>query len=563
MKDRNVLLLITFSLLLGLASSVFVLYARINTEKNDSVIDISADYGDIERLSTIEKVSVPAILDEFKKAGLTSVALSEMLENSADVNLLIGVDPKKNDLYIPSRGLQREQIKLVEDAGLRVIPRIRNDFNISGALISKKLRDIAGSDVVIFAEEEVLGYPNYLPETAKALKADDIKYGYIEFGKQFGDDDLAALVGDKNTVKVHSVPQEEMENLSESALVQRYVRGARERGIRILYVHLLQYADKDKDLISTNSAFISDLNKELTSYGFSTGKASTLSPVRANSIERIFIAFAVAAGTALLVLFFFPVNFVTIIVLLILFALLPSKLLALISAVVFPSYAVISQFPVKREKSAYGLVSQSILICMTVAGITALGAIFIASILGAAPFSGIKIAFILPVIIVAGYFFFRSEKLDMVFKILDANIKVYHALLFFLIGAAGALLILRSGNFGVPVSGAETHARDFLENMLFVRPRTKEFLIGYPALIIAAIYYLKGGNRWLWFWLMIGVLAPISMINSFCHSHTPLAITVTRSVSGLILGIAVGLIAYGIYWICSRYAGNLGFRSGK
>jgi hypothetical protein len=131
--------------------------------------------------------------------------------------------------------------------------------------------------------------------------------------------------------------------------------------------------------------------------------------------------------------------------------------------------------------------------------------------------------------------------------ILYADIKVIHALIFIVAAAAGALLILRSGNFGIPVPVAERSARGALENLLSVRPRTKEFLIGYPAIILAAIYYVKGGGKWLWILLAVGVLAPISMINSFCHTHTPLAVSVSRSVSGLIIGIVIGLILYMIY----------------
>jgi hypothetical protein len=136
--------------------------------------------------------------------------------------------------------------------------------------------------------------------------------------------------------------------------------------------------------------------------------------------------------------------------------------------------------------------------------------------------------------------------------LLGINIKVSHAVIFLLAAACGALFILRSGNFGLPVLGPEKFLRALLENIMVIRPRTKEFLIGYPALILGAVYYFKGGNKWLWFWLSAGVLAPVSMTNSFCHIHTPVLITLVRSCVGLIIGVALGISVYFLYVIWGR-----------
>jgi hypothetical protein len=243
--------------------------------------------------------------------------------------------------------------------------------------------------------------------------------------------------------------------------------------------------------------------------------------------------------------------------------------LALLSAIIFPAYAVISMFPAKRESSMLAVISRVVLTVFYIAAITAMGAVFIASLLsekihvvGIDAFSGVKIALIIPLILVASYFFLRKEgeeKLEVrtsIFKakeLLNINIKVSHAVIFLIAAACGALFILRSGNFGLPVLGPEKYLRALLENVMVIRPRTKEFLIGYPALVLGAIYYMKGGNKWLWLWLSAGVLAPISMTNSFCHIHTPVLITLVRSCVGLILGIALGLFIYLLYVIYCRF----------
>ncbi len=48
-----------------------------------------------------------------------------------------------------------------------------------------------------------------------------------------------------------------------------------------------------------------------------------------------------------------------------------------------------------------------------------------------------------------------------------------------------ALFVARSGNDpGVGVSATELKVRSLLDKYLLVRPRTKEFLLGHPALLL-------------------------------------------------------------------------------
>jgi len=567
MKDRNIVLLITISLLLSIAVSAFVLYKRINAEKANNSIELAADFSDIERLSSIQKIPIGTVLMKIRDAGVTSVALTEDLAGSYDLNLICGVDPKKLNLYIPSKGLSSSKIRMIKSAGLWVIPRIRNALNASNAVINKKIADVSAYDTVIFAEEEVLGYPNYLRETAGALSKNKLKYGFVEFGKQMGDSALSSYMGG-NLIKVHSIPPDELEKMSREEAVKRFIRAARERNIRILYIHLFQYPETGKDLLSTNLSLTAELKKELFSSGFVIGKASMPQKIAVSKAEKSLIGLGVTGGAILLLHYFIPVNLYISLAMFVLFALLSSKSLALLSAVIFPAYAVISMFPAKRDRLDGGMVSRSAATVIYIAAIAAVGAVFIAALLsdkvhmvGIDAFSGVKIALILPLILVASYFFLRKEdeeKLDIrtsilkVKELLGINIKISHAVIFILAAACGALFILRSGNFGLPVLGPEKYLRALLENIMVIRPRTKEFLIGYPALILGAIYYYKGGNKWLWFWLSAGVLAPVSMTNSFCHIHTPVLITLVRSCVGLILGIALGLFMYFLYIIWNR-----------
>jgi predicted lysophospholipase L1 biosynthesis ABC-type transport system permease subunit len=96
------------------------------------------------------------------------------------------------------------------------------------------------------------------------------------------------------------------------------------------------------------------------------------------------------------------------------------------------------------------------------------------------------------------------------------------------------------------VPGIEKIFRDILENILYIRPRTKEFLIGYPFLFLAAARYLRGEKKWLWFLAALGAIAPISVFNAFSHIHTPIMVSMIRTVNGLVLGIIFGWIVVAI-----------------
>ena len=61
----------------------------------------------------------------------------------------------------------------------------------------------------------------------------------------------------------------------------------------------------------------------------------------------------------------------------------------------------------------------------------------------------------------------------------------------------------------------EQSFREFLELHFFARPRYKEFLIGYPVLMLS--YYFvdtRISRHLIWFFVVIGSIAPISLINS-------------------------------------------------
>jgi hypothetical protein len=237
------------------------------------------------------------------------------------------------------------------------------------------------------------------------------------------------------------------------------------------------------------------------------------------------------------------------------------KGLAWLAAVVFPSYAVVATFS-KERKQTTSLFYAAVLLLINVVAETSLGIFLMIGLLadyrfmsGIEVFPAVKTALVLPLLIIAFYFMTKlsgagglQERLR---KFLETKVTLSTVIIgLFILGALG-VLVARSGNFSLPVPVFEKYFRNWLEMLLYVRPRTKEFLVGYPFLFLTAYYYLKGRREWLWLLAAIGGVAPISVFNSFSHIHTPVMISLTRTFNGLALGIIIGLAAG---WLAAHFS---------
>ena len=165
-------------------------------------------------------------------------------------------------------------------------------------------------------------------------------------------------------------------------------------------------------------------------------------------------------------------------------------------------------------------------------------------------FRGIKISLIIPILytaIVYYIMFVKNEKSNLikdVQKVLVSDIKVYWVIIAGAVGAVGLYYIIRSGNVNT-ISSLEHALRNFVTDLFPARPRTKEFLIGYPALILF-VYYAKNSKIQLVKWLLAvasSILAA-SVTNSFCHVFTDFSTIVSRTLNGLILGVVIGAVIY-------------------
>jgi hypothetical protein len=124
---------------------------------------------------------------------------------------------------------------------------------------------------------------------------------------------------------------------------------------------------------------------------------------------------------------------------------------------------------------------------------------------------------------------------------------------------AGVYYIYRTGN-STNVSATELQFRNFLENTLVARPRTKELLIGWPCLMLF-IWSLRRQMNFLP--LLFGLCASIglvSIVNTFLHIRTPFLLSLLRTgwgvLFGLIIGAALVCVAELVYRLVKKIIGG-------
>ncbi len=416
------------------------------------------------------------------------------------------ISDKGAGIVIPdSAAGKRKYIRPVNDslANLKSIERIFEKGNYEG---------------VIFKGTEVLGYPDHIEYVNRRLKETGIIVFNIEFSPQKG---MREVSSGLPVALLHSIP----DDMKEGEAVRRGLRAIRERSVRGFY-----FRDR-----SNAEAFKNHIEKHPISTGSPAGALIVSDPV--------FLSYA--AALALLSGLFLASGFNSMAVFSVaVFLFLTSfiwpagvkNILIISTAAAVPPLSV--KIAMNRRKH---LLSALIFI----AAFSFLGGIVISSVGWSAELytkinhlRGIKLSFILPIALGAAVFL--SEEIK---SILNKEVKWLHLIAAVALGAVLGFMVFRTANVsGQFVSGVEIYLRNILEKLFVFRPRFKEFLIGNPLLIAGLYIYSKNKSpsalsKVL---LVLGLMGPVSVINSFMHIHTPIAASVIRSFYGWIVGLPVG-----------------------
>ncbi len=496
-------------------------------------------------------------------------------------------------------GLSPERVATIKSAGLRVVPRLRGgDWMTSADIVkpleaaTKTLQRNPGSppNVVIFDGKDIPGYKEQLPAVADYLAQpnhDIFYYGAVELGKQKGDLELSTKLKG-HLVRVHSISAEELSNLTPQQAVARFTLAVKDRNIRVLYAHYPQILplELEQTPVKSVARYINAISEGVKKSGFVIAQTDGARPFRDLPMRKPVLAFIfLGAGAAMLLWFltFLPAK-------------LPEKWLhwgwrlliigtvgaaavafklpdtgrtvfGLMAATGFPliglsfAYREINYLSERRFSHAF---LRMLLTLILATAFSLIGGLFIAAMFAetrflvkVTQFTGVKATLIIPLVLFAllvlvdGIARAEESFTDYIARckarllgILKQPIYVWWVALAVVALAIFYVIIARSGNdSGVTVTSGEIQLRGFLERILNARPRSKEFALGHPLFLISLFLANRGYRNAALLVMIGGVIGQVDVVNTYCHAHTPVLLSMMRTFNGWWLGTIIGLIA--------------------
>ena len=399
----------------------------------------------------------------------------------------------------------------------------------------------------------------------------------------------AALATDLNTVRVFSMwdyiqyryayygysGPEEIENALYRAVV--------ERNIRVIYFKPIKQTDDHHVYITDAEVYrdlFSGLNQRLAAHGISMGRASVMENYQVPSLALLALGLGAGVGGALLPDTFLPMKRkwtlilagAAVVCVAGAWRVMPNtyRLLAsFASAVVFACLAAAfflmaaKRTGEKLEKYAglTKILPRCIAILLIAVAISLAGAMLTAAPLRSTDFMlelgifrGVKAAQLLPLaffcmLFLSYYGLFDKKRKNNYLDLRDIvtamrwNIPVWGVLLLCVMGLVGYYYLARTGHeTNVAISDVEMIFRNDLETMLLARPRTKEFLVAFPGIMLAVYCAVRRLPFWTALFGLAGTIGLTSVCNTFMHIRTPLYLGFVRTAYSLVLGIVIGAV---------------------
>ena len=508
-------------------------------------------------------------------------------------------DLLSSKLMYVSLGLLPEKVEAIQAAGMAIVPRTlcyagHNDTRYAQASVAGYEKHGITPAYIIAGGEALLGYDkdgdfvrDYMERTGASL-------GMIETNvqreniKQTGVEETAQATG-CNAVRVFSMwdyvqyryayygyeGAEEVANCIYRAIV--------ERNIRAVYFKMVKATD-DLHVYITDPEVYRDLfdslDQRLAAHGISRGRASVMEDYQVPSLALLAVGLGAGVGGALLPDTFLPMKRKWTLLLAGAAAVcvagawkvLPNSfrlLASFASAVVFACLAA-AFFLMAAKRTGQKLdqnagllkiLPRSIAILAIAVAISMAGAMMTAAPLSSTGFMlemgifrGVKAAQLLPLaffclLFVSYYGLFEKDRkndhLDPrdIFTALGWTIPMWAVLLMAAVGLAGYYYLARTGHeTGVTISDTEMIFRNDLEYLLLARPRTKEFLVAFPGIMLAVYCAVRRLPFWTALFGLAGTIGLTSVCNTFMHIRTPLYLGFVRTAYSLLLGILVGVV---------------------
>lgn len=348
--------------------------------------------------------------------------------------------------------------------------------------------------------------------------------------------------GQRQLARGHEVPEEDAVRDSVEVLTARFRRAVVERGVRALLLSPLPGRNPEETL-----TFYARTVTRVREAGLEPGPLAA-PPRDVPPWARTLLHLGTVAWAGLLLLRFLPAGIVTLLVAagsvalpLTVGPVLLAQADALLVALAAPVLGALLFTPPRAAGLLAGVQRVLAFSLFSLAAGLLMAALLSgpAFVLGIAPFRGVKAALLLPPVLGMALVLFKERR---TLRKALRDFRPAHAALALLGIAAGALALLRSGDFDPLVSGLEERARGWLEDLLVARPRFKEFLVGHPSLLLLGAD--GAGSLWGGLFLFLGLIGQASILNTFAHPHTPLLLSLLRTGNGLLLGLLVGVVLH-------------------
>ncbi|MFI5386565.1 MAG: DUF5693 family protein [Fimbriimonadales bacterium] len=581
--------------------SVYSISHRYRIEERNRAVSIAVEYETIEAFAAAQGKPVDEALVQLKKQGLGSVVLSEeyvvdainagnavMKPTGIGASSGLTADRLKRGLNLrfPGRvtsstpdftfspfefvvpgvsattirgtpiGINPDQAATIRKAGLGIVARMANPPGVNANYVKQTL-DWAhelGATVFLPMGDQVLGRREALKDMTNELTKLGMVYASPEFSKLGGDENVLQLIPG-HVVRLHSAQAAELDKLPFDEAVDRYSRAARERGMRVLLVRPVSFAAPQP--LASLDDFIKKINLDCRRQGLDMGEARPFEDPAVPAWLTLLIGLSIVptayfAGAA--VVKNRRAQIAGLVLALAIGALAFTNHVrpfsALLAALAFPA----SAFIVLDARKKLNLVIDFVLVSL----ISLVGGLAVAGLLNsqsylirAEQFEGVKLAVFLPIALVALYFLIRGSDLKAALR----DPMTWGSALVALVILGGlAFMSSRTGNDNpAGVSDVELKMRFVLDQILFVRPRTKEFLVGHPLLILGIGLLIAqrrnpNAKRAVWTALALagGAIGQTDIVNTLCHIHTPVLLSLTRIGVGMVAGCIIGLAVWAI-----------------
>ncbi len=497
-----------------------------------------------------------------------------------------------------SLGFDKDKLQKVKNADMQIIPRTVGFDGWNGRKFEKavveeysQLKEIP--EYILFAGLEIIGQDEGSVLIKDYIESNHIKIGMVESTFQRGHNEQTGLfelveASNYNMVRTfttwnyiqnryqyYNYPgAEEIENTFFRAITERNIRLIYFKPIKEFKDHYVYITDKNEYIKMFES-----LESRIAEHGIYFGPASVMQPYKIGVVKKVLMTLGTIAGGMILLSAFIDLKnrykygllglgSIGAIGAFIVSAQLAELASALAASIIFPSLAIYYlllrcryyQSVLAQDEKLSKTIIFSIKELLIASSISAIGALLTSAVIADIDyllelsfFRGVKLAQLGPIIVfmllylsIFGSKESLNKKFDMsgIQDILAYNIKVWVVLVGGIVLAAGYVYMARTGHeTSIEPLKIEMIFRNFLEEKLFARPRNKEFLIAFPALMLTVYMIIRRLKNWIPFIFGIAaVIGQTSIVNTFMHMRTPMYLSIVRTGYSLLFGIVLGVI---------------------